>query len=665
VHVSSESKPLRAALAVIRRQSHPTGRLFPAMLGYLAAYVALDWVSYIHPVGGFAITPWNPPPGLSLAVLLVFGLRMAPVVMVAGLVAEVAVRGWPSSFVPAALAVVIIAISYSAAAARLRTTAQIDPSVAGLRDVTRFLAIVVASTMLAAGGYVCVYVLAGQILPEKLLRSLVQFWVGDAVGILVTTPVLVYLLSGHAARPAAGQARMLLFEGMAIAAALWTVFGVDAASASKFFYVLFLPLLWISLRRGATGAAFALLAIQLGIIAAVQLEGYASATVLEFQLLTLALTVTGLFLGALVSDRRRTQEAVEAREAELRLVFDTAPDGILVLDGAGRIVRANKAASALFATPASGLAGLPITQLCPGLALGAAAFVLAEHVAVTPGGATFPAGISIGRTNGQPVLYIIVMRDLSAHKQMESQLHERELDLARALRLAAAAETAGALAHELNQPLSAIASYVRACTLLLDRPDPDHARVAATMRSVVTEVQRSGAIVRGLRNYFQSGASHLQRTSVADLVQSGTAPGAERLARHRIELRIDVELGLPEVLVDRVQIDMVLHNLIANAIEAIESADAPVRRIEVSARDAGNAVRICVSDTGPGLPPDLATSPFRPFTTTKPQGMGLGLAICSSIVESHGGHLRSEHAQRGAVLAFTLPAAVSADEAAS
>jgi two-component system sensor kinase FixL len=635
-----------------------------ALCGYLAAYVVLDWVSYIHPVGRFAITPWNPPPGLSLAVLLVFGLRTAPVLILAGFVAEIAVRGWPTSFAPSALAIIIVSMGYTAAAAALRANARVDPGVAGVRDVTAFIAIVVASTMLVASGYVSMYVLAGLIPPEGLLPSLLRFWVGDAVGILVTTPVLVYLLSEHNLRPKLRQARTVIIESLAIAAALFTVFGLHPDSASKFFYVLFLPLLWISLRRGAPGAAFALLAIQLGIIAAVQLQGYASATVLEFQLFTLAITVTGLFLGASVSDRRRSQQAVEAREAELRMVFDTAPDAILVLNGEGRVVRGNDAAAAMFAAPASELTSRRIGELLPGFSLGVASVVRVEHAGVRSG-TSFPAEISVGRVDTQPQLYVAVLGDLSAQKEMEAQLREKESELVRTLRLAAAAETAEALAHELHQPLSAIGSYVRACTLMLDRPDPDHHRIAQTMRNVVAEVQRTGAIVRGLRHYFQSGTSQLQRASMEDLVRSGTAPIAGRLARHRIELLLDVEPGLPDVLVDPVQIDMVLHNLVSNAVDAIKSGDAILRQIRIRARCLDNAVRITVSDTGPGLPATVAMGGFRPFATTKPKGMGLGLAICRSIVESHGGRLTAERTDRGAVLSFTLPVLMTPEEAPS
>jgi PAS domain S-box-containing protein len=455
----------------------------------------------------------------------------------------------------------------------------------------------------------------------------------------------------------------IIAQSLAIAVGLWLVFGIDATAAAKFFYLLFLPLIWISVRHGAPGAAFALLGIQLGIIIAVQAEGYASATVLEFQLLMLALAVTGLFLGTMVSDRRRARETLEAREAELASVFDTAPDGILVLGEDGRVLRANETAGTIFASQPSLLVGRRIAELLPDVVLGNTPFAHAEYTAIRRDGARFPAELAIGRADVVHPLYIAILRDVTAQKEMETQLRERESELARSLRIAAAAETAGALAHELNQPLSAIATYVRACTLLLDRAEANRDRLVQTMNTVVAEVGRAGEIVRRLRDFFRSGTSRLEPATVADLVQGAVALLAPRFARHHIELAVEIEPELPQVLVDRLQIDTVLHNLLANAVDALKSVEAGQRRITVQAALSGSAVRITVSDTGPGFPPELATGVFRPFTTNKPEGMGLGLAISRSIVENHGGRLTTEPTDRGAALSFTLPAGIAAEAA--
>jgi signal transduction histidine kinase len=528
----------------------PAKRTLVILAGYLVAYIALDWVSYIHPLGPFAITPWNPPPGLSLALLLSQGLRFAPALFVAGLAAEIIVRGLPAGLGAAVVSSAVLAAGYAGMAWVLRGPLRVDPRLASLRDVAWFVVAVAALTLVVAIGYVAVYVAAGRIAPADIVGSALQFWVGDTLGILVTTPVLLFLLGPREGPPGPRWSWEAVLQALAVIGSLWAVFGVAPGHAAKFFYVLFLPLIWISVRHGIHGAAAALLAIQLGIVFAVQSQGYASATVLEFQALMSALAITGLFLGAVVSERRRARDALEVREAELQ----------------------------------------------------------------------------------------------------------------RSLRLAAAAETASALAHELNQPLSAIATYVRACALMLERPEENRARLVDTMRTVTAEVGRAGEVVRRLRDFFRSGASRLERAPVAELLAAGAERLVARAERHRIDLRVECAPGLPVVLVDRLQIETVLHNLLANAIDAIIAADPPQRAVRLRAVAApSDAVKVTVSDSGPGLSPETMESLFRPFATTKPQGMGLGLAISRSIVENHGGHLVVEAAERGAVFAFTLPVREAAE----
>ena len=307
------STPHRAGHKLRRvRETHPPdrrrlcGRLPRARLGEL------------HPSArAVAITPWNPPPGLSLALLLTRGLALAPAVFVAGFAAEVVVRGLPAGALAAAGSSAVIAAGYASAAWALLNRARIDPQLASVRDVAWFVGVSGAATIAVSAGYVAVYFAAGRIPADAFVRSAIQLWVGDALGILITAPVLLAVLHPRRAAAAFRWSWEMTAQGAAVAAALWIVFGIDPAYAARFFYVLFLPLIWVSVRHGIRGATWTLLAIQLGIVAAVQIEGLPSATLLELQVFMVALAITGLFLGAVVTERRRAGEALEAREAEL------------------------------------------------------------------------------------------------------------------------------------------------------------------------------------------------------------------------------------------------------------------------------------------------------------------------------------------------------------
>jgi two-component system, LuxR family, sensor kinase FixL len=300
------------------------------------------------------------------------------------------------------------------------------------------------------------------------------------------------------------------------------------------------------MRHGLPGTALATLLIQLGLIAALKLGGYQRGTVLEFQLLLLALAVTGLFLGIAISERRA----------------------------------------------------------------------------------------------------------------VERQLREKQFELDRSLRLAAASEMASALAHELNQPLSAIATYARAGQVIAGDPTRSHEALSQTMDKVAHEAARAGAVVHRLREFFRTGSAHLEALEVAPLLQDVVDAERPRAERHRTSLVLDCAQALPRVTADHVQIETVLHNLISNAIDALKQTTEEERMIRVGAtQQNAQFIAISVTDNGPGIREDIADQLFRPFATSKPRGMGLGLAISRSIVEAHAGRLAFEAANGGCVFRFTLPVA--------
>jgi two-component system sensor kinase FixL len=243
---------------------------------------------------------------------------------------------------------------------------------------------------------------------------------------------------------------------------------------------------------------------------------------------------------------------------------------------------------------------------------------------------------------------------LDERRAAESELRAKQSELDRSLRAAAASELASTLAHELNQPLSAVASYTRACQLLLEQGDPA-GELVPTLDKVVSEARRAATVVRRLREFVLSGAVHLEPLAVAPLLESAAEASRPRAQRNGVLLSVVVPAALPHALGDRVQLETVLHNLVANAIDALKGA-AGTRTIRMEASMiAPDMVQLAVIDDGPGIHADVGATLFQPLVSTKVQGLGLGLAISRTIVEAHGGRLWLEPSARGARFCLTLP----------
>ncbi|MEP6678818.1 MAG: ATP-binding protein, partial [Betaproteobacteria bacterium] len=250
---------------------------------------------------------------------------------------------------------------------------------------------------------------------------------------------------------------------------------------------------------------------------------------------------------------------------------------------------------------------------------------------------------------------------VSERTAIERTLHDKQAELERSLRLASASELASALAHELNQPLSAISAYIRACQLLREQGASSDAVMAQTMDKIVAEVNRAGTVVRRLREFFRTGAAQVERVPVGTLIDNALVTTRERALRHNVTVSRHVAAGVPHVAADRVQVGAVLHNLLNNAIDALEESAKPARTVRIAgALDEGGLVRLTVQDNGPGVNADMTPTLFLPFATSKPDGTGLGLAISRSIVEAHGGRLWYEPGEVGSTFAFTLPVAPAA-----
>lgn len=635
---------------------------------YVGLYVALDWVSLIQPSGeaiALGITPWNPPAGLSLAALLLRGLSFLPVVFGAAVLANVLFHGFSVSPAITVAVAAAIAAGYAAAAHLLTRHFRFSPALASNADLVRLLATALVTTMVVAAA-VAAILTASAILPaDDAPGVFLHFWVGDMIGIAVFAPFLLFIFKPeHRFLPEGEHARIEFALQLAtIALGLWIIFGLETANHFEYAYILFLPLIWIALRAGLAGATWGILATQLGLIAAIQIKGFDATVMTQFQLLMLTVAVSGLLLGSIVDERRRAEASLRGSEARLQSVLSTAPDAILTYDHTGTVSSANQAAERMFFADRKPPPGTNIHALLPGLRGDAADGSGSEMTAQRLGGDAFPAEVAIGSApSGDHALSVCVVRDISERKQAEAWLKEHEAALAHAARLTATGEMAAALAHELNQPLTALIGFARACQTVLQDDGPAEARETASrlIDQAVAQALRAGDIIRSTREFVQRGDTHFTRVEVSQIFKAVLDLVRAEAGLNGVGFVVRFEKTTPPVFVDAIQVEQVIINLVRNSMEAMSRARNGVREVTLSAAlDPAHPgfLEIRIRDTGPGIPAEIADRLFKPFATTSASGMGLGLAISRSIVESHGGTIWAVPRPEGggAEIRFTLP----------
>jgi two-component system sensor kinase FixL len=263
-----------------------------------------------------------------------------------------------------------------------------------------------------------------------------------------------------------------------------------------------------------------------------------------------------------------------------------------------------------------------------------------------------------GRTLG----VLTVARDITEMRAAQARLRGLQADLLRATRLSSMGAMASGLAHEINQPLAAATNFLNAALRLLDRAPPGDPAALATMRGAVADAAaqtlRAGQIVRRLREFVERGGAELSMEDIGGVVDETCALARADGADGGIPLLVEVEDNIGSAAIDRIQLQQVLINLLRNAAEAICQRGAREEdRITLAVRRVGaERLTIEVADNGPGFDPAVVASLFQPFVSTKPQGLGIGLAICRSIVEGHGGSLTAgQAAGGGGLFTITLP----------
>ena len=357
-------------------------------------------------------------------------------------------------------------------------------------------------------------------------------------------------------------------------------------------------------------------------------------------------------------------ESIFAQEAHLRSILETVPDAMIVIDERGYILSFSAAAERMFGFREDEVLGENVSILMPSpdrerhdgyleryirtgerRIIGIGRVLTARH----RDGATFPIELSVGEARiDNDRVFTGFIRDLTERQQAELRVHDLQSVLAHVQRVSEMGTLATSLAHELNQPLTAIANYVEAARDMLQTP-PDE-ETLATIREALDECAqqsvRAGQIVRRLRDFISRGESERRIESLHRLVTEASALALVGAGDQELEVDVRLEPRADRVLVDRIQIQQVLLNLIRNAIEAMEEQQDP-RLLIYSEKEPGGFIRITVADSGPGLAPEVAERLFEPFRSTKESGMGLGLSISATIVEAHGGRIWAEPSTLG------------------
>jgi two-component system, LuxR family, sensor kinase FixL len=542
-HGRAPVKP--APLKPPRDAFHGHALAFPTALlgtGYLAAYVLLDWISYIAPYGPLAITPWNPNTGLSITVILLFGRRMIPFQFAAPLLGDLAVLQFP---MPAALEVataVLIGGVYGAAMLfLLHPKRHFDRGLQSMSDLVLLSSTVLVSSTLVASGYVGMMCAAGLLPVSDFAAASLSYWIGDMIGIIAITPFALILWTRRHVLAVSAES---LLQFAAILATLTLVYGYWTTQHLQLFYLFLLPIVWIAIRTGIEGVSLAVLTTQLGLIIGLHFFPDDIKELPKIQAFMLVLALTGLFAGVLVTERRRT-------EAVLRL-----------------------------------------------------------------------------------------------HQE----------SLARLARLGSVGELAAAVAHELNQPLMAAGTYTRLVDEAIRSGDANTHTVAETAKKAAAQVERAAEVVRRLRALVRLDRTNRVACRVDRIVRETIDLCRPDLDRAGVKVHQSVAAGLPPVMIDMLQIQQALLNLVRNSIDAMGETGQGTISIEAALVDM-DFTEVRVRDSGPGFSPDRAGNPFLPFSSTKKEGLGIGLPLCRSLIEAHGGRIWLDASSPGATIHFTLPVA--------
>lgn len=413
----------------------------------------------------------------------------------------------------------------------------------------------------------------------------------------------------------------------------------------------------------------------------------ATATTISAAALSI-LTVLGAAFGALLLERQgamgelrlahdrlaSSRADLQEREAHLAAVLATVPDAMVVIDERGIIQSFSSAATAMFGYSESEVSGQNVRMLMPEPFRAAHDGYLARYlktgerriigvgrvvVGQRRDGGTFPIELSVGEARLKSGRHFVgFIRDLTQRVESERLLHEVQSEMLHMSRLSSMGEMASALAHELNQPLAAVSNYLQGAKRLVQSIDDERSKtLVGALIKAAEQALRAGQVIRRLRDFVARGETDKRIENLNKIIEETSALALVSAKEQSIRVRLQMDREDQQVLVDRVQIQQVLLNLLRNALESMH--DSVRRELTIStAPVADDFIAVSVTDTGSGIEADVMEKLFQPFVTTKKHGLGVGLSISRTIVESHGGRISVEaNPEGGTIFRFTLPRA--------